>query len=280
MRVLVTGINGFTGLYLKEELIRNGYKVVGLKSDISHVESLNAEIKRIQPEYVVHLAGVSFVNHKKQRELYEINLIGTFNLLVALSKAKSNLRSILLVSSASIYGERHEYAINEDALPNPSNDYAVSKLSMENMAKLWTDKLPISIARPFNYTGVGQNEIFLIPKIVSHFRKDSPVIELGNIDISREFGDVRDVVDIYRKLLELNGKGGVFNICTGKCYSIREVIRICENITGKKITVKVNSDFIRANDARRLLGDNNHLKGTIQKKHWHNLDETLRWMLF
>jgi len=147
------------------------------------------------------------------------------------------------------------------------------------MARLWLDKLPLFIVRPFNYTGAGQDEKFLIPKIVSHFKKKKPVIELGNLDVWREFGDVRSVANIYKKLIETCPAGETLNICTGTTYSLKEVVSLCEKITGHKIEIKVNPEFVRANEVRELTGDNSRLKGCINDWEMHKLEDTLQWML-
>lgn len=202
MLTLVTGLGGFTGQYLQAELESNGHTVVGLSSDLTNFNAVTAEITRIQPEAVVHLAGIAFVGHGNANAFYDVNLIGTRNLLDALAHHAPGVRSILLASSANVYGNRSEGVLSEDAKPEPANDYAVSKLAMEQMAYLWMERLPLFVVRPFNYTGVGQDDKFLIPKIVSHFREKKEVIELGNLEVWREFNDVRSVANIYRKLLE------------------------------------------------------------------------------
>ena len=118
------------------------------------------------------------------------------------------------------------------AVPDPHNDYAVSKLAMEYMANIWRDRLPITIVRPFNYTGRGQATSFLIPKLVQHFREKLPLIELGNIDVVREFGDVRDVAAFYVRLAEVKAPWGPFNICSGIGYSLNDVLEMLQTMTG------------------------------------------------
>ena len=279
MLTLVTGLAGFTGQYVKAELEANGHAVIGLSSDLTNFEAVTAEITRIQPEAVVHLAGIAFVGNANANAFYDVNLIGTRNLLDALAQNASNVQSVLLASSANIYGNRSEGILSEDAKPEPTNDYAVSKLAMEYMAHLWAERLPLFVVRPFNYTGVGQDEKFLIPKIVSHFREKKPVIELGNLEVWREFGDVRVVAEIYRKLLEKCPVGETLNVCTGQTYSLREVVTFCEKITGNDIEIKVNPEFVRANEVRVLTGDNSLLKNVIGDYQTYNLEDTLRWML-
>ena len=279
MRVLVTGLSGFTGQYLQTELEANGHSVIGLQCDLTNPTALAAEVKTVQPEVVAHLAGVAYVGHGNTNSFYEVNLIGTRNLLAALAQHASDVRNILLASSANVYGNRSEGILNEDSVPDPVNDYAVSKLAMEHMASLWVVKLPVFTVRPFNYTGVGQSENFLIPKIIAHFRNKEKVIELGNLDVSRDFGDVRSVVKTYRKLLEHSPLGGTFNVCSGKTYTLKDVVGMCEKITGHSIEIQVNSAFVRANEVRILMGDNSRLTELVGNTQAYTLNETLQWML-
>ena len=277
--VLITGRDGFTGRYVQSEMEANGYRVIGLDSDLTDYDKLSAEIKKVNPDIVIHLAGIAFVAQNNARAFYDVNLVGTRNLLEALADQADNIKSILLASSANIYGNRSEGKLSEDTLPDPVNDYAVSKLAMEYMAKLWNDKLPLFIVRPFNYTGVGQEEKFLIPKIVKHFKEKKSVIELGNIDVWREFGDVRTVAEIYRRLIEHRPANEAVNICTGQAYSLKGVIELCEKITGHNIEIKINPQFVRADEVRELTGDNTRLINIIGDIQYQALEETLGWML-
>ena len=170
MLTLVTGIEGFTGRFVKAELEANGHAVAGLSSDLTDADAITNEVLDLQPEAVIHLAGLAFVAENNANAFYDVNLIGTRNLLDALSKHAPKLSNVLITSSANVYGNSTGGMLDESVNPNPSNDYAVSKLAMEYMTRLWRKKLSFCIVRPFNYTGVGQDEKFLIPKIVKHFR--------------------------------------------------------------------------------------------------------------
>jgi nucleoside-diphosphate-sugar epimerase len=147
------------------------------------------------------------------------------------------------------------------------------------MARLWRDKLPLVITRPFNYTGVGQTESFLLPKIVAHFRRRAEMIELGNLDVWRDFSDVRTVAQIYRRLIESCPAGQAVNVCSGKAYSLREVLAMCEEITGHHIEVRVNPAFVRASEVRTLCGDASRLHALIGDLESPPLADTFRWML-
>ena len=151
---------------------------------------------------------------------------------------------------------------------------------MEYVSKLFRERLPIILARPFNYTGVGQSANFLLPKIVDHFRRKAKVIELGNVDIARDFTDVRVVTNIYRRLLETPAAvGNTFNVCSGKAYTLNEVIQIASEISGFTMDVKVNPDFVRASEVKRLQGSREKIQATIGNIDNISLNETLRWML-
>ena len=262
-RVLITGIQGFTGHYMSVEMTDAGYAVFGLgvihsdssnyyQADLNDKISLSKVIDQIQPDVVIHLAALAFVGHGDANGFYRVNLLGTRNLLEVLAQANYQPKAVLLASSANIYGNRSEGILFEQTLPDPANDYAVSKLAMEHMARLWMDRLPIIITRPFNYTGVGQTDNFLLPKIAAHFKRKADVIELGNLDVWRDFSDVRSLVNAYRRLIEAKAFGQTVNVCSGKTHSLREVMAMCEKITGHIMTIQVNPAFVRANEVKTL----------------------------
>ncbi|MGY3895353.1 GDP-mannose 4,6-dehydratase [Aeromonas enterica] len=289
-RVLITGIQGFTGHYMAVEMIAADYDVFGLgvnpsdaknyfQADLNDKTTLARVIDQIQPDVVIHLAALAFVGHGDANGFYQVNFQGTRNLLEVLTNASYKPKAVLLASSANIYGNRSEGMLAEHSLPDPANDYAVSKLAMEHMARLWMDRLPIIITRPFNYTGVGQTDSFLLPKIVAHFKKKADVIELGNLDVWRDFSDVRTLVNAYRRLIEAKAFGQTVNVCSGKTHSLREVMAMCEQITGHRMRIQVNPAFVRANEVKTLCGDASLLRSLIGD--WQTLDlaDTLRWML-
>lgn len=290
-RALITGLRGFTGEYLARELSACGYDVFGtafgneaLGQGVYYVDlcdplALQEVVNQVQPDIVAHLAAISFVGHGNVEDIYRINVVGTRNLLAALSNLKIPPRAVLVASSANIYGNSNAGVITENETPQPANDYAVSKLAMEHVARLWMDKLPIFITRPFNYTGIGQADNFLLPKIISHFKRKATQIELGNLDVARDFSDVRTIAKAYCELLLKAPTGQTFNICTGKAYTLRDVIQLVEDIAGYQIQVQVNPAFVRANEVRILVGDPNKLRECIGDLPAIELQQTLRWML-
>ena len=289
-RALITGMRGFTGQYLAQELADAGYEVFGTALpfegqgknihmvDLCDRAGVAAMIEEIQPDVVAHLAGIAFVAHSNAELIYRVNILGTRNLLEALAAQTHKPSAVLLASSANVYGNACAGVIDETVMPAPANDYAVSKLAMEHMAQLWTDKLPIIIVRPFNYTGVGQAENFLLPKIVSHFRKGARAIELGNLKVERDFSDVRMVAKSYRRLLSASPAGQAFNVCSGEGYSLSGVIDVMSNIAGYGINVQVNPAFVRPKEVLTLVGSNDKLSSVIGAIAPTPLPDTLRWM--
>ncbi|HEY8682652.1 MAG TPA: NAD-dependent epimerase/dehydratase family protein, partial [Rhodanobacter sp.] len=253
-RVLVTGLEGFTGRYVAEELERAGYAVCGLSPtcgdvaathrhiDLLDADAVHAAVTEIQPHAVIHLAAIAFVAHGNVDAIYRTNIVGTRHLLAALASLPVPPATVILASSANVYGNAEGCSgpLDERTVMAPVNDYAVSKLAMEYMARSWAGRLPLVFARPFNYTGLGQDERFLIPKIVNHFRRGERRIELGNLDVWREFMDVRTVAWAYRRLLETRSSGDTFNICSGISHSLREVLAMMAEIAGYTIEVSVN----------------------------------------
>lgn len=294
MKVLITGADGFTGRFVAGEFKSVGAEVAGLmykavpvtavdsvfEADLLDRARLLAVIEEVRPDYVVHLAAIAFVAHGDAEAMYKTNVVGTRNLLQGLVDAGVTPRGILLASSANIYGNAAVETIDESIPASPANDYAVSKLAMEYMARLYMDRLPITLARPFNYTGVGQAGNFLLPKIVDHFRRRASLIELGNLEVARDFSDVRMVAHCYRALLQTPDTAGeVFNICSGQVYSLMDVVRMAESITGHSMEIRVNPAFVRPNEVRVLRGSRARLEATIGRIPDYPLENTLRWML-
>jgi len=289
-RALITGLHGFTGRYVARELTDAGYHVYGtvkssletgpdiFTADLLDRAALAAVVEQTRPDVVVHLAGIAFVAHDDAEQMYRVNVAGTRNLLEALARGAHKPACVLLASSANIYGNAAVPIIDESVAPAPANDYAVSKLAMEYVARLWVARLPIVIARPFNYTGVGQHENFLLPKIVSHFRKGARRIELGNLAIARDFSDVRMIAKSYRRLVAAAPAGEVFNLCSGCSHSLESVIDTMRDIAGYGIDVHVNPAFVRANEVLTLTGSNAKLAGVIGTIESPPLVDTLRWM--
>lgn len=293
-RALITGIGGFTGRYLAAELADAGYSVFGtthprepvrsnaFQVDLCDRAALRNVVREVKPHVVAHLAAISFVGHSDPDSIYQVNVLGTRHLLQALAEVSERPKAVLLASSANVYGNATTGLIDEAAELSPENDYAVSKLAMEYMARLWTDQLPLIVVRPFNYTGVGQAEHFLVPKIISHFRRGDQSIELGNIDVERDFSDVRIVAKIYRRLLEKPPVGEVLNVCSGSSATIREILKIMSGIAGYKIDFQVNPAFVRRNEVKILRGCSkkllSKLPGISNDLQAYALADTLRWM--
>ena len=293
-RALVTGLAGFTGQHMADYLEDAGYEVWGTVSpeltdadsnrhlvssvDLLDAEGMKALVADARPDVVVHLAGAAHVANGTAGNTYLVNIVGTRNLLSALASLDKPPRAVLLASSANVYGNTPVELLDESIAPSPANDYAVSKLAMEHAARLWTDRLPIIVARPFNYTGVGQREDYLLPKIVGHHARREAKISLGNLNVSRDFSDVRNVVAIYGSLLEAAPAGETFNICSGVGHSLGEVLAMLARIAGYEIEVFVDPRFLRANEVHRLVGSNRKLQRAIGRVPATPLAETLEWM--
>ena len=279
MNLLISGAHGFTGQHLMDMAHAQGYAVHALQSDLMQPDELRNEVAEVKPDFVVHLAGVSFVGHAEIDAFYRVNVLGSLHLLDALASLDTPPQKILMASSANVYGNCAESPITETQSPAPVNHYAASKLVMEHMARTRLDGLPVFFTRPFNYTGAGQSPDFLIPKLVQHFAARSAVVELGNMDVEREFNDVRFVCDAYLRLLQRAAPGETYNLCTGRTYSLREVLVMLTDLTGHPVEARVNPAFVRPHEISRLCGDSTKLRSCIGNVDRFGLRDTLDWML-
>lgn len=286
----ITGIEGFTGPYMAAELERLGYQVRGISrspvegrdnviADILDAEALGRALADIRPQVVVHLAGVSHVAHRDVSAIYQANILGTRNLLDALVELGLPMHSVLLPSSAHVYGASSSELLSERSPMAPFNDYAVSKVACEHVARLYMDRLPIMLTRPFNYTGVGQSPSFFVAKVIDHARSGSVGLRLGNLDVERDFTDVRDLVRAYGMLIEGRCRGDVVNICSGVSTSLRTVIDIVSELSGVVFDIESDSGLMRNHDVDRLAGSNARFTELTGGLAFRPLRETLQWML-
>jgi len=271
LRILLTGAEGFTGRHFIERASAKGHSIVALRSDLMEDEALRKEVLEVAPDAVVHLAAISFVGHADETAFYAVNVVGTTNLLDALARLPTKPQRVLLASSANIYGNTDASPISETQPPAPVNHYAMSKLAMEYMARTFHGRLDLVIARPFNYTGPGQSPSFLIPKLALHFAQRARAIELGNLDVEREFNDVRMLCDAYLELLAHGDAGESYNICTGRPHTLRHILDTFMRMTGHTPRIEVNPAFVRANEVHRLCGNPAKLDALL-KRHGTTLD--------
>jgi len=285
--VLIIGIESFTGKYLASYFRQEGFNVKGTSygaslnntiynCDITNKQSIKSVIESIQPEYIINLAGVSFVGHQAKASFYNVNIIAVENILESIMEIKEySPRKILLVSSATVYGNQDSNLLDESMQPSPLSHYGISKFGMECIVRTYFDKLNIIITRPFNYTGVGQESHFLIPKIVKHFQEKQQTIELGNTEVFREFNDVSYVCEIYKKLIESDIKSEIVNVSSNRVISLHEVIDNMQKIAGYTIQIKRNPLLVRENEIVSLSGSVEKLFSLIGYVSQKEFQETL-----
>ncbi|QUM77881.1 GDP-mannose 4,6-dehydratase [Moritella sp. 24] len=291
--ILVTGANGFTGQHFIKNALEKGFECIALvrkkptntmeyvqyfEVDLLEKDELRCLITNIKFDYIVHLAAVSYVGFRDCATIYKNNIVATLNLIDLVDELVLPLKKIIVASTGNIYGRSNKLPITETTIVNPVNHYSISKLAMEKALGLYSH-LPIIVVRPFNYTGNGQSHDFLIPKIISEYKKFNTEVCLGNLDVSRDFSDVRDVVEAYTRLLTINESNLTLNVCSGISTSIEQIIKELNLLSGYEIKVTVNEDFKRDNEILDLYGSNDKLINLIGEYQKYSIKDTLYWML-
>ena len=260
MKHLLTGANGFVGQTMQAAL-----PCVPLPDglDLRDRAALDAAIAEIQPDMVIHLAAQSFVpaSFENPRETFDINFYGTLNLLEALQSVGFKGR-MLFVGSGDTYGRVPEAAlpVREEHPLHPRNPYAVSKVAAEALCYQWsqTSGFEIVMARPFNHIGPGQSPRFAITDFarqVTEIRlgRHAQVLQVGDIDVTRDITDVRDVVRAYALLLEKGRNGGIYNVCSGREHSIRDLLQRLIALAGVEARIERDQTRLRAAEQRRMV---------------------------
>lgn len=284
--ILLIGGRGFVGTHFQQALDTtfNGV-ATGRDVDVRDPEQLRAVIAKVQPDIVVHLAAVTTLRESfaHPQDTYDINFLGTLNLLMALRESNFNGR-MLFVSSSEVYGllAESELPASEARLPKPLSPYAVAKISAEALCYQWsqTYNFDIIIARPFNHIGPGQSERFAVAdfgKQIAAIKLGliAPTMHVGDIDTTRDFTDVRDIVAAYQLLLLHGGNGETYNVCSGAERTIRSLIeRMCE-LAGVEVELRTDPTRFRPSEQRRARGSNQKLSDATGWMPAHLMDQTL-----
>lgn len=294
MKALITGISGFVGHYLKNELVKNGYDVYGMDiagdgdvhcADLTDYDSVKKVIETIMPDCIFHLAGQASVglSWTQPQMTFEVNVNGTLNLLEAVRRVKRDI-SLLIIGSSDEYGKvREEDCPIKETLPaNPCSPYAVSKLAQEKLCKLYAKvyDMKVIMTRSFNHTGPGQKKGFVIPdfcsRIVEIKKTKTNSMGVGNLEARRDFSDVRDVVRAYRLLMEKGESGEFYNVGSGKAYQIRELLDILIELSGGKIKAYIDSEKVRPIDLPLIQSDITKLADKTKYQPQYDIRDTLR----
>ncbi len=278
-RVLITGEGGFVGRHIesmRDELYRHfEWDLVVPKSEYDLLEpaSLAELLINDLPDAVIHLAGISYVPDSIRHpcRTFEVNVLGTLNLLQAL-KAAGFVGRFLYISSGDVYGRLSdgELPVQEGRLPRPLNPYSASKVSAEALCYQWSQAGSferVIIARPFNHIGAGQREDFVVSSMAKQIIQikrglQAPVLSTGDIDVTRDFLDVKDVIYGYMALIEAGENGETYNVCSGVEQSIRDLIRLMLDEAGVEAKIQTDEKRCRVIDQRRSQGSNKKLVTT------------------
>src|SRR5436190_2087914 len=273
--ILVTGASGFVGSTLfamaaRGELgAQQRFVPLAQGADLRQPATLENALRGAPYDAVIHLAAISFVPESIERpyDTYAVNLHGTINLLEAL-KAQGFRGAFLYVSSGDVYGAVPPEAlpVNEERVPRPRNPYSAAKVAAEAYCcqAAVTSGSRVLVARPFNHIGAGQSERFFLPAMARQMveikqGRRPPRIDAGNIDVTRDFSDVRDVVQAYMRLLEAGKSGEVYNVCSSVERNVGEVLRRMLELAGIQAEIKVAEEKLRPNEQRRHCGSNRKL---------------------
>lgn len=287
-KLLVTGLTGFVGERLAHLLEDHPqWRLIPNQAhNLTDVSSLENWLSQETPDAVIHLGGQTFVPEafRDPKNTLEVNLLGTLNLLQAL-KRRGFCGTFLYVSSGDVYGQvaESDLPIVETLAPQPRNPYAVSKVAAELLCQQWSYSEPwrIIVARPFNHIGPGQGEAFVVPSMARQLirvgRGLQPAqLEVGDVDVTRDFLDVSDVLQAYLALLKHGRSGEIYNVCSGVELRVRDLIIQMASLAGVTVTLLQDASRMRLSEQRRVVGCSQKLQSETGWKPGVSITETLQ----
>ena len=297
MKYIITGVAGFVGRYFVKYLQTHEPNAEIFGIDIApscnlllqkymplnllDKKATSAIMRDFSPDYVVHLASISSVGQSWQdpATCFENNTGIMLSILEAIMQHKLKTR-VLSIGSSEEYGNA-DIPLKEEMPLNPQNPYAVAKVGQEMLGKLYAQNMDVDVVmtRSFNHIGPCQNERFVVPSFMRQLTNISQGAEnkmlVGNINVARDFLDVRDVVDAYYKILHHGKNGEVYNVCSGYAYKLHEIITMAEEILQIKANIEVDQARLRPNDVMLILGDNAKLKQELNWESKYEIRQTI-----
>lgn len=280
--VLIFGAGGFVGPYLAQEFMNNGYKVVGSdiatrgnlqpelefrKADLLNSKEVYDLIMDVQPSIIVNLAAVSSVglSWKIPQTTIQVNVVGSLNILEA-SKDMKPMPKVMFIGSSEEYDISNK-PIDENTPLNANNPYGISKVTQERFANMYKAQYGMQIycVRPFNHTGVGQKDTFVLAsfcKQAAEIEKSGKpgVIKVGNLSARRDFGHVKDLMRAYRMIVEGDDCNVIYNVGTGKAHSLENMLEYIVSLSSQPITVEVDPERFRPIDNPYICCNNTKIK--------------------
>ena len=304
-KILITGASGFVGRHLSDYLSSLGEKklfgtkfsekreeAVGsdiefLKIDLREEKEVFSLIEKIKPDFIYHLAAFTSAanSFSSPKETLLNNISSQINLLEAVRKNNLLNTKILITSSAEVYGnvKKEDLPIDEETAFNPTNPYAVSKLTQDFLGRQYylSYGLKILTARPFNHIGPGQSADFVVSsfaqKIVEIEKgKRDPILPVGNLNSKRDFTDVRDVVRAYELIAKKGVEGEVYNVGKGKSFKISEILEMLLSYSKVKVKVETDKSLFRPIDNPDLVCDATKLKNLTGWEPKIEIEKTLK----
>ncbi|MBI28603.1 MAG: GDP-6-deoxy-D-mannose reductase [Alphaproteobacteria bacterium MarineAlpha5_Bin11] len=306
-KILITGIDGFVGNYFAKFLLKSNkdkifgtglsfvnsaaYKDLSRLTTTGTVDLTNKQdtydfLKSCKPDLIIHLAAQSSIpiSWENPFRTININMMSTYNLLESICELNLMPKKVLVISAAAAYGhvKKNGELITEKDEFSPDNPYAVSKVGSEMIANQFMvkHKLNINIARPFTHIGPGQSDKF----VCSEFAKTISLIEkgsiknnlsVGNLEIRRDFLDVRDVVFAYDLIINKSKPGEIFNVCSGRGTSIKSILDSLLGQSNKNINIEIDRSKFRENEAKCIVGDNSKIVNMLKWNPRFNINQSL-----
>lgn len=297
-KILILGVNGFTGShfqkYIKNNNLLGSFKVLGIdkreeeltqipfkKCDIEDCRILEKIIVEFSPDYIINLVGTFDLEDLEKN--IKINAEISKNIFDILIKNKILIKNLLLIGSAGEYGFPKMLPVSEEAPLNPVNIYGLSKAIQTQYALFYYNcyKVNVNIARTFNIIGENMPSSLSIGSFVKKIKdvRDKDVIYVGNLDRTRDFLDINDVIDAYWRILIKGKHGEIYNVCSGKSYLIGDILKYLIKSSNKNLKVVVKDEYIRKNDVKEIYGDNFKLKKHTGWKEQGNIYSVLSRIL-